>query len=262
MFLPRKLRRRLSTFRRSPKIFVPVPSDRQIVIPFKPLSLFLIIFFFATTVFFLLRSDLFHVRILEFKFEELADEALVRQRISEEVLGRSTVFLNPTAVKEKIEREFLTIEAIKITKKLPDKLFINVSVRAPLGRVRIKEGRQLLVDAKGLLFREASGEKLPVIDLGESFSGSLGEVIGGKEVQAYLETLRVIEEKGLKTISIALEVQMIKLKLKTGVVVLLSVEELVPEQIELLIQILKRYRAAGRVPKRVDLRFSRPVVRF
>jgi len=232
------------------------------VIPFKPLSLFLIIFFFATTVFFLLRSDLFHVRTLEFEFEELADEALVRQRISEEVLGRSTVFLNPTAVKEKIEREFLTIEAIKITKKLPDKLFINVSVRVPLGRVRTKEGRQLLVDAKGLLFREASGERLPVIDLGESFSGSLGEVIGGKEVQAYLETLRVIEERGLKTVSIALEVQMIKLKLKTGVVVLLSVEELVPEQIELLIQILKRYRVAGRVPKRVDLRFSRPVVRF
>lgn len=260
MLLPKKFHRRLGKLRRSPKIFVPIPSDRHLVIPFKPLSLFLIIFFFTTTVFFLLRSDIFHAKKLEFKFEELADEALVRQRISEEVLGRSTVFLNPAVVEEKIKREFLTVKAIEIIKKFPDRLLINVSVRIPLGRVRTRGGKQLLVDAQGLLFREASGEKLPVIDLGESFSGSLGEVVGGREVWAYLEALRIIKEKGLETTSIALEVRMIKLKLKTGVVVLLSVEEPVPEQIELLIQVLKRYRAAGRVPKRVDLRFSRPVV--
>ncbi|NIT04101.1 hypothetical protein GTO10_04215 [Candidatus Saccharibacteria bacterium] len=55
---------------------------------------------------------------------------------------------------------------------------------------------------------------------------------------------------------------MIRLKLKTGLVVLLSVEKSVGEQIDLLIKIIKRYRIKGRVPARVDLRFVRPVVKF
>ncbi len=262
MFLPKRLQRRLGAIRRSPKIFVPGPSSRQIVVPFKPLSLFLIVLFFSTSVFFFLRSDIFQVKNLEFEFQELANEALVRQRISEEVLGRSIIFLNTSAVEAEIKREFLTIEAIKIAKKLPDQLFINVSVRIPLGRVKAGEGKQILVDSSGLLFREASGEKLPLIDLGESFSGSLGEVVGGQEVQAYIETLRIIEEKGLETTSISLERGMIRLKLKTGLVVLLSVEKSVGEQIDLLIKIIKRYRIKGRVPARVDLRFVRPVVKF
>jgi len=269
MFLPKRTHRRLNKLRRSPKIFIPIPSDRQLVVPFRPLSAFLILFFFATTVFFFLRSDIFQVRALDFKFEELtegirlSDEALVRQRISEEVLGRSIVFLDPGKVEGKIKGEFLTIKGIKVTKRLPDGLFINVLVRVPLARVRTKEDRLLLVDVEGLLFREASSEKLPIIDLGESFEGSLGEVVGGEEVRAYLETLDVVGEKGLVITSIALKPRMIELVLnKTGPKVLLSVEESIIEQVELFTQILKRYKVAGRVPKQVDLRFSRPVVRF
>lgn len=277
MFLPKKSRRKLSKLRRSPKIFVPIPSARQVVIPFRPLSLLLIIFLFGTTVFFFLRSDIFQVRALDFKFEEPtfvplsgtmagvigpSEEALVRQRISEEVLGRSVFFLSSAAVEEKIRKEFLTVKAIEMVKKLPDRLLINVSIRVPLAQVKTKEGRLLLVDAGGLLFREASGEKLPIIDLGESFEGSLGEMVGGKEVKAYLETLNLVGEKGLVITSIALKPGMIELKLKTGPTALLSVEDPIVGQTELLTQILKRYKVAGQVPKRVDLRFSRPVVRF
>jgi hypothetical protein len=118
------------------------------------------------------------------------------------------------------------------------------------------------VDAEGVLFRRASGEKLPLIDLRGSFEGVLGEMIGGQEVEAYLATLRIIEEKGLTTSSIALKPDLVELKLKNGPLVLLSVEKPISEQIDLLIQLLKRYRVKGRALKKVDLRFSRPVVRF
>lgn len=274
MFLPKRSRRKLKRLQRSPKIFVPIPSDRQLVVPFKPLSLFLIIFFFSTTVFFLLRSDIFQVRALDFRFEGLAEgapfgsqtsfpeEALVRQRISEEVLGRSTIFLDPGKVEEKLKREFLTVRALGMTKRFPDGLLIRVSARVPLAQVKTKEEKLFLVDEEGLLFREARDEKLPIIDLGEVFEGALGETVGGEEVRAYLETLNLVREKGLATSSITLKPEMIELKLKTGPTVLLSVEKTIAEQIELLAQILKRYKVAGRTPKHLDLRFSRPVVRF
>lgn len=218
--------------------------------------------------FFLLRSDIFQARTLAFEFEgliegaKLADEALVRQRIAEEVLGRGTIFLDSRRVEEKIKKEFLTVKAIGIVKKLPDRLFIKVSVRVPLAQVKAKEGKLLLVDVEGLLFRETSGENLPIIDLGGTSGGSLGEVIGGEGVRAYLEVLSVVREKNLVTSSITLKPEMIELVLKDGPSVLLSVENPVAEQIELLAQILKRYNVAGRVPRQVDLRFSRPVVRF
>jgi len=128
--------------------------------------------------------------------------------------------------------------------------------------VRLPDEALVRQHVEGLLFREASSEKLPIIDLGESFEGSLGEVVGGEEVRAYLETLNVVGEKGLAISSIALKPGMIELKLETGPTALLSVEDPIVGQTELLTQILKRYKVAGQVPKRVDLRFSRPVVRF
>lgn len=267
MFLPKRSRR-LRILRRSPKIFIPVPSNRQLVVPFKPLSLLLILFFFSTTVFFFLRSDIFQVRTLMFEFGGLAkgtkftDEALVRQRIAEEVLGRSIFFLDDKDVEAKLKKVFLTVKTLEIAKKLPDKVFINVSVRVPLAQVKVREGKLLLVDAEGLLFREASGENLPVIDLSESFTGSLGEIIGGEEVGAYLEALNVVKEKGLAASAITLKPGMVELKLKAGPAVFLSVKSPVADQVELLAQILKRYKLTGRTPKQVDLRFSRPVVRF
>jgi len=235
-------------------------------VPFKPLSLFLILFFFATTVFFLFRSDIFQVSGLEFEFVRQeqearpADEALVRQRISEEVLGKSVVFFNPVDVEERIKREFPTVRAIAVTKLFPNRLHINVSIRVPLAQVKTREGEELLVDAEGVLFREAAGERLPVIDLGESFEGVLGEEVGGEGVETYLEILDSLESKGLKTVSIALESDGIKVKLKDKTVIIFSVEKEVPKQIELLAQILKRYKASGQSLKRVDLRFSRPTV--
>jgi cell division septal protein FtsQ len=263
----KKSRKRLSRLRRAPKIFVPTPFKRQIVIPFKPLSLVLIIVLLATSVYFFFQSDPFQVRSLDFEFEEsvngaaLPDEALVRQCISEEVLGRSALFLNSNEVEERIKQEFLTVRAIEIVKKLPSSLLIKVSVRTPLARVRGQEG-ELLVDAEGLLFREASSEDLPIIDLGEAFSGSLGEVVGGEGVGAYLDALEGLSGKGLIIVSISLKPGTIELEIKDGPVVLFSVEKDIAGQVEVLAQILKRYKIAGRVPGMVDLRFTRPVVRF
>lgn len=216
----------------------------------------------------MLRSDFFQINDLEISFGgekkgiTVHDEVLVRQRIVEEVLGRSTFFLNPKEVEEAITNEFLTVREIKIVKKLPDNLEIFVSVRVPLARVRTKAGETFLIDAEGVLFRRASGEKLPLIDLRGSFEGTLGETIGGQEVETYLEALRVIEEKGLVTSSISLKPSLVELKLKDGPLVLLSIDDPVSEQIDLLIQLLKRYKIMGRTLRRVDLRFSRPVVRF
>ena len=253
-------RRRLQMLRRSPRVSVPF-GPRQLVIPYRPISTILIIFLSLLSLFLFLRTDTFQVKALEFEFEQLADEALVRQRISEEVIARSIFFLNTGKVEQEIKENFLTVNAVSIEKKLPDRLLIKVSVRKPLAIVADKSKNQFLVDHEGLLFRSAAGETLPVITISEDFEGAVGAVIDGRGISGYLQTLDLVSQKGLETKAIYLRSETIELRLKKTVV-WLSADRVIEEQLELLTQILQRLKLGGRTPKSVDLRFSRPVVKL
>ncbi|KKW10471.1 MAG: hypothetical protein UY48_C0036G0008 [Candidatus Gottesmanbacteria bacterium GW2011_GWB1_49_7] len=253
-------RRRLQVLRRSPRVSVPFGS-RQLVIPYRPISTILIIFLSLLSIFLFLRTDTFQVKALEFEFEQLADEALVRQRISEEVIARSIFFLNIGKVEQEIKENFLTVNTVSIEKKLPDRLLIKVSVRKPLAIVADKSKNQFLVDHEGLLFRPAAGETLPVITISEDFEGVVGTVIDGRGISGYLQTLDLVSQKGLETKAIYLRSETIELRLKKTIV-WLSADRVIDEQLELLTQILQRLKLGGRTPKSVDLRFSRPVVKL
>ncbi|OGC38205.1 hypothetical protein A2V54_01440 [candidate division WWE3 bacterium RBG_19FT_COMBO_53_11] len=255
-------RRSLQALRRSPRVFIPV-GPRQLVIPYRPLSTILIVVLSALSIFLFLRTDIFQVKALEFEFEQLADEALVRQRISEGVLARSIFFLDTGRVEQDIKDSFPTVSAVSIKKELPDRLLIRVSVRKPLATIVDKNKVQFLVDQEGLLFRQAAGEDLPVIELSEDFEGAVGVklAIDGQGIAGYLQTLDLVSEKGLKTKAIYLRSETIELRL-AKTTVWLSADREIAEQMELLTQILQRLKLQGRTPKSVDLRFSRTVVKL
>jgi len=263
-------RRRLQVLRRSPRVSVPF-GPRQMVIPYRPVSTILIIVLATLSIFLFLRTDIFQVKALEFEFPaeggsasggEL-DEALVRQRISEEVLARSIFFLDTGKVEQEIKDSFLTVSAVSIKKEIPDRLLIRVSVRRPLAVIADKNKVRFLVDQEGLLFRQAAGEDLPVIELSEDFEGAVGVklAIDERGIASYLQTLDLVSEKGLKTKAIYLRSETIELRL-TKTTVWLSADREIAEQLELLTEILKRLKLQGRTPKSVDLRFERPVVKL
>ncbi|GMR18949.1 MAG: hypothetical protein BMS9Abin34_071 [Patescibacteria group bacterium] len=249
-------RRKRRPLRHPVRIFTPGSSRRPSF--FAPA---LIIFLTVLSGFLFLRSDIFQIKALEFEFEEIADEALVRQRIMEEVLARSIFFLNPSAVEIKIKDIFPTIRSVQLEKKWPDRLTVAVAVRVPLAIVEDGSGSRFLIDGEGVLFREAGGEKLPVIKLADDFEGVVGLEIDKQGVAGYLDTLNLAAEKGLKPQAIYLRSTSIELRLK-GTVIWLDAEGDIPSQMDLLTELLKRYKLSGRTPKTVDLRFARPVVRL
>ncbi|HEB13795.1 MAG TPA: FtsQ-type POTRA domain-containing protein [candidate division WWE3 bacterium] len=251
-------RKRRRFFRHVPRVFSPSYSSGRSLNKFLLAAVLVLI---AACGFLLLRSDIFQVKKMDFEFEQLADEALVRQRILEEVVARSIFFLNSQAVEENIKADFPTIKSVGVEKKLPDRVFIRVAVRVPLAIVQDGSGEKFLVDEEGFLFREAQKEKLPVIKLGESFEGQVGDFVSGEGVAGYLETLDLAAEKGLETKAIFLRSSTIELKLKKTTV-WLDAENKISPQIDLLTQLLQRYKLNGKVPKSVDLRFARPVVRL
>ena len=252
----------MQVLRRSPRVFIPI-GPRQVVIPYRPISTLLIIFFATLSVFLFLRTDIFQVKALEFEFEQLADEALVRQRISEEVLARSIFFLDSGKVEEEIRGNFPTVKAVEIEKNLPDRLVIRISVRQPLAIIEDKNQARFLVDQEGLLFRQAAEEALPVIKLFEDFEGTVGTELEISEqgISGYLKTLDLVSQKGLETKAIYLRSQTIELQL-VKTTVWLSAEKEIEGQLEMLTEILQRLKLNGKTPKTVDLRFSRTVVKL
>ncbi len=256
------LRRRWQTLQRSPRVSL-MAGKRQIVVPFRPLSTFLIIFLTLLSFFLFLRTDIFQVKALDFDFEELADEALVRQQISEKVLARSIFFLKVAEVEREIKGTFPTVSSISFEKRWPDRLLIKVIVRKPLAIVEDKNQARFLVDQEGLLFRQAAEEPLPIIKLGEDFEGAVGLWLAVDEqgIASYLKTLDLVSSKGLETKGIYLRSQTIELRL-TNTIVWLSTEGSIDQHLELLTQILQRFKLSGSTPKSVDLRFSRPVVKL
>lgn len=255
-------RRRWQTLQRSPRVNL-TAGGKQIVVPFRPISAFLIIFLTLLSSFLFLRTDIFQVKALDFNFEELADEALVRQKIAEKVLARSIFFLNVAAVEQEIKGTFPTVSSVSFEKRWPDGLLIKVIVRKPLAIVEDKNQSQFLVDQEGLLFRQASKEPLPVIKLGEEFEGTVGLWLAVNEqgIASYLKTLDLVSAKGLETKGIYLRSRTIELRL-AQTIVWLNTDESIDPQLELLTQILQRLKLNGRTPKSVDLRFSRPVVKL
>jgi len=254
-------RRGLRALKRSPRVFIPAPAGRQIVVPFRPVSTLLIVALVFLSIFLALRSDIFQVKALEFELEEVSDEALVRQRVMEEVMGRSIFFLNASKVEDSIKSDFPTIKEVTLEKRLPDKLVIRISVRVPLAVVEDKDGDRFQVDQGGFLFKESGQENLPVIKLGVDFDGAVGLSVSDKGVCSYLETLDLATQKGFGVRAIYLNSTSIELRLD-GTVVWLSAEAEISSQLELLTNLLQRYKLGGTTPKSVDLRFSRPVVRL
>lgn len=255
-------RRGWQSLQRSPRVNL-TTGGRQIVVPFRPISAFLIVFLTLLSSFLFLRTDIFQIKVLDFNFEELADEALVRQQIAENVLARSIFFLNVTAVEQEIKGTFPTVNSIAVEKHWPDRLFISVKVRQPLAIIEDKNKAQFLVDQEGLLFRQAAKEPLPVIRLGEDFEGAVGMrlVVDEQGIVSYLKTLELVSSKGLKSKGIYLRSRTIELQL-TKTRVWLSTEGSIEQQLELLTQILQRLKLQGRTPKSVDLRFERSVVKL
>lgn len=255
-------RRRLRMLRRSPRVFVPV-GPKQVVIPYRPISTLLIIFLSTLSVFLFLRTDIFQVKALDFEFEQLADEALVRQMISEQVLARSIFFLDSGKVSEEIKSSFPTVKAVEIEKKLPDRLMIKIAVRQPLAIVEDKNKSSFLVDHEGLLFRDAAGENLPIIKLSEDFEGAVGVKLAIDEqgITGYLKTLDLVSQKGLETKAIYLRSQTIELRL-VKTTVWLNADKSIEDQLGMLTEILQRLKLNGKTPKTVDLRFSRTVVKL
>ena len=219
--------------RRSPKLLVPVES-RQIIVPFKPISILIIVFLLIATLILALRSDLFLIHRLDVNFQTNIG-CLLKEEVSNnlDVIGRSLVFLNPQVYQNLLLGKFICLKAVHFEKHWPDKLKVTIVERKPVAALQF-QSRQVdnfellppeeissqsvqlflekiatssanfatdfyIIDSDGLIFKKtADPGGLPVLKVTSSATPSTGQHILGSQVNFAVGLLSKLTESGFE----------------------------------------------------------------
>jgi len=230
---------------------------------------------------FFLRSNSWEIRKIDCWQNKNPCPSEVWSQLMNLTLGKNIIFLK----KKKIIEEFLntmpTFKDLKIKKKFPNELIFEVKERrgvaALVVQLTVTEGEEVfsersvfeteedfyIVDEEGFLLAKEKKSDLPLILLTRPLRLNIGQKIEEKEIiQAinFLTILRLnlLEPKIAKVISpYSLEVW-----LEKDIKVVFSSKKESQIQIDSLQFILSRAKIEGRIVRKIDLRFDKPVVNY
>lgn len=264
-----------------PKIFIPTPSRWQIVVPYKPIGVALIVVLTGLCTYLVFRSDLLLVRKIE--VEGIGGEGSIGGFVNmEEVqdavlqhLAKSIVFLDTKEIAENLKKQFLPIAEVSIEKHLPDKLVVQVKERESVAVLVTEE--KYLVDKTGFLFAkcprgvtlpELQMESLQTLKRGEVPENAekirIGDSIEGGLVAAALDIISgFVQIENLDAAAVSIQNQNeIRVDTNKDFFVIFTTEKEINEQILALSQIYENAKRQGKALKKVDLRFKLPVVLY
>ncbi len=272
-----------------PKIFIPTPSRWQIVVPYRPIGVALIVVLTGLCTYLVFRSDILLVRKIE--VENIGGEGGIGGFVNmEEVqdavsqhLTKSIVFLDTKEITENLKKQFLPIAEVSIEKHLPDKLVVQIEGREPVAVLVIPEEKgikdvngineKFLVDENGFVFAKCPrGLILPELQMypvevepsGGSTSVNLGDTVSGDLVTAALDIINGFGQiEDLDAVAVYIKNQNeIQVDTNKDFFVIFTTEKKINEQTLALKQIYENAEHQGKALKRVDLRFRLPVVEY
>lgn len=225
---------------------------------FIPLTLL----FFGTSVYFLLRSDVFLLRelvITQHTQERFITENDIKDQLSS-YLARSLLTLNTSAIHNAIVDENLALQEVKISKSYPDGINVELWERTPVAVVS-----DWVVDEAGLLFHTASSRhrlNLPQLEVTEAQEYQLGDRLASGVIRNSLQVIEVLqktESTSLKSFQLE-EGGVLKIITSDEAQILLDSGKQIEQQIASLQTILQDAKMSGKNFSRIDLRFTKPVV--
>lgn len=286
----RRKKKRFFQVKRGSKVFIPTPGH-QIIIPFRKISVVLIFLLSFLCVYLAFRSDLFLVHIVEGKTEKEpkiilgifnSEKKKALGLIENQVRGKSLFFINQRALKEKILKDFLSISDVSFEKDFPNRLLVETLPREPIAVVEIVKsqklatasaqiatassvpGQRFVVDAEGLVFAKAGDFfGLPLFHLFDERVPSLGENIGQKRIETASEIIENLKKDEIEVSEVFLTAfGSIEMILGDRTKVLFSGQKNPIAQVASLQLILSSTRIEGRVPRTIDLRFEKPIIKY
>lgn len=177
-------------------------------------------------------------------------------------LGKNIFTLSSNKLSEKIKKSHPEFFEVKISKQFPQGLLAEIEVRRAVVAIGKEDGEVFLADKDGVLLKKVQQSfELPLVIIADEIKQEIGEQIKNeivlKEIQILSESkLRLLEPKSAQTVSEGV----IEVWFKDGLQVLFSTNKEIKEQLDSLQYIYERTKIEGKKPKRIDLRFDKPVI--
>ncbi len=184
-------------------------------------------------------------------------------KVSGLVLGKNIISLSPQIVEEKIKNELVTIDEVKIQKKLPNILTVHLSRKRPLAVVETRDG-YYQVDYQGTILAILDQPTdLPLVTGGQLSLSADGKKIDSPSILTSLDCLYQLLFRTIEVRRAEIgEANLLTLSLKKGPTVEISLSQEVKKQVDSLQLILERAKIEGKQIEVIDLRFDKPVVTY
>lgn len=233
-------------------------------------------------VIFFIRGNIFRVKIIECWEEGNYCQRYTLERVRELFWGKNIFLLNSKKSEEKLAKNDHTIREIKIIKKIPNKLIFEIKKRqgaVGLGeRIKLEKEKEatssselsgglselpkefLIVDEEGVLLEKTTECSLPPLILEKLPPIQVGEKI---EDETLIQGIKILNNLRLNLfqpkIGEIITPHSLKVLLENKIIVLFSLNKDIRWQLDSLQFILDRAKIEGRVIKKIDLRFDKPV---
>lgn len=205
------------------------------------------------------KSDFFVIKKINCRVENktsLADEKRWCEAAERNLRDRRIFRFNSTTVVDELTRKFLPVGGVNLISHYPQTVEVVIKERRPAAKVSLPEGLPFLVDQKGVLYSQAGetdvGIRLVILELNTKLSL-------GQQLDLAVVELILLKEPALILIRFANH-ESIEAESHEGTTAVFSRQKNLEDQIGVLQTVLKSYKIEGKVLKKVDLRFDKPVV--
>lgn len=185
-------------------------------------------------------------------------EGLVATEVVTLVKGTNLVLFPEQEIKAKLASQ-LSLERVEFTKQFPGKIVAKVSFRQPFFSFQSSVGR-FLVDKYGVLYAPAGSESLPQVS-DQNSNLSLGQKLPDNQLNLVRGLLAAVEGK-FTPLVIKISAFEVTLILSSNIQVLLTVSPNLDRDISALQLITTQAKIEGKIPRLVDLRYSKPLVTY
>lgn len=183
---------------------------------------------------------------------------LVTGEVIDLVKGTNIVLFPEQEIKAKLTSQFI-LEKIEFAKLFPGKIVATVTFRQPLVSFQSSVGR-FLVDKYGVLYAPAGSESLPQVS-DQSSTLSLGQRLPDNQLNLVRGLLAAVEGK-FTPLVIKISASEVTLILSSNIQVLLTISSNLDRDISALQLITTQAKIEGKIPRLVDLRYSKPLVTY
>ncbi|HUV46764.1 MAG TPA: FtsQ-type POTRA domain-containing protein [Candidatus Bathyarchaeia archaeon] len=235
---------------------------RLIIFTFKAIVSFVVFLGMVVLVVYFFTGDYFKISQIDCEKEKSSCSDKEKTFLVD-FLGEN-IFLFDTKRKiDEIKVKLPYVKTVDIQKHLPHKISIRLVFRQESALLGLNETKWYLIDEESFVLAEVEkkGESLPeIIFMNSNLEPQVGRKLSNPEVSACLLVIKLCQDNFILVKKLTYLPEMsITLDLADDIYATLSAKKEITSQVDSLQFVLRQSKIEGKLPKKIDLRFSKPV---